>query len=370
VRVNSLKKTNLEAWLYRLSEGAELYVPQRRQGGDVVLGPWGAGPMVLDYGRLTESPKRLLYPQVDRLFRFEGYRVEALFDERDRVLFGLRPCDTAAIAILDDFFRTTFSDPHYLARREHLALIVLACSEPEETCFCTSTATGFVAETGYDVQLIDLGEAYLVQAATGKGTALVEAGGEFFNEAPENWQHEFERWREEVSGKFQVAIDIEGAARLVRTGAEPEGFWESVAERCLLCGGCAFICPTCTCFEMADVLQRSTPVGRHEVTANGLESPPKGVRTRLWDSCVFAGFTREASGHNPRDEHSLRCAHRYQHKLGQPDAPGEEAPAGTFPFRCVGCGRCVETCLSRLGMIEIVRQLTEGQPSQTDPNQE
>jgi len=363
--VKSLKKANLETWLYRLSELADLYVPQRRPGGDVLLGPWGAAPLVLDYGRLTESPKRLLFPQSDPLFRFEGYQVEGLLDEGERVLFGLRPCDAAALVILDDFFRKDFPDPYYLARRERLTLIVLACTQPETSCFCTSTGTGPLAETGFDIQLVPLGELFLVQVATQKGQKLVEAAGDLFAEAPPDWQEQLARWREELTGKFALTLDVESASRLVREEAEPEGFWESVAKRCLMCGGCAFICPTCSCFEVADVLERSLPVGTSLEEEPVGESLPKGVRLRLWDSCVFAGFTREASGHNPRAEQELRCARRYQHKLGSPDRAatgGPERSSHCFRFRCVGCGRCVEACLSRLGMVKILRELTEASP--------
>jgi formate hydrogenlyase subunit 6/NADH:ubiquinone oxidoreductase subunit I len=413
--VKSIKKADLKRWLSRISERVQLYVPQRRHGGDVVLGPWGAGELELRYGRLLESPKRLLLPQADPLFRFEGYRVEGLFDERERVLFGVRPCDAAAMAILDQFFEEHFPDPHYLARREHLALIVLACNEPEATCFCPSTGTGPFARSGFDVQLIDLGDTFLVQVATEKGEALVEMGRELFQEAPAGWQELLERWQEQASVKFQVSLDLQRAAELVRTGTEPEGFWESVAKRCLMCGGCAFICPTCSCFEMADIVAREAPARSGEsegpkapersetssqapqaVRRGESETPPdqgegrkqpRGARVRLWDSCVLAGFTREASGHNPRQEQERRCARRYQHKLSRPvggsgggggvaepaEADGDrsldlsarppkrpESAEGALQlrFRCVGCGRCVEACLSSLGMIQVVRELT------------
>jgi ferredoxin len=455
--VKSIKKADLERWLSRLSERAQLFVPQRRQGGDVVLGPWGAGECALDYGRLAESPKRLLLPQADPLFRYEGYRVQGLFEKRERVLFGLRPCDAAAMAILDCFFAENFPDPHYLARREHLALIVLACTEPEATCFCSSTGTGPLARSGFDLQLVDVDDAFLVQVATEKGEALVEVGREFFQgdsvplgllapaaedqplkgrhprhrarphragghpdpKGPEGWQEVLEQREAQVSAKFQVSLDVQRAAELVRAAAEPEGFWESVAKRCLTCGGCAFICPTCSCFELADIVERqpasagtrtgesegprpSGGTGTRRASARGgstgappqawhpwhpaepvrCETPPDqreggeqptgarqpdaGARVRLWDSCIFAGFTREASGHNPRQEQELRCARRYQHKLSRPGGgPGDggevaEPPqtSSTARFRCVGCGRCVEACLSSLGMIQIIRELT------------
>lgn len=332
--MKAIAGTSIDAWLRRLAEDSEVLVPQRRPGGDVVLGALDDAPRTDDYVRLAESPKRILMPQTDDLVRFEGPRGRAALDETRRILFGLRPCDAAAITVMDEFFRRDYADPNYLARRERMRLIVTACSESEETCFCASAGTGPVAGDGFDVQLFGVGDIYLVESGTEAGEQMIERGGELFGDPPADAERLVQDFRRRAEASQQTRLDLERVRRIIRSGAEPEGFWERVADRCLMCGGCAYVCPTCTCYNIVD-----RPV-----------SEAGGVRQRLWDTCVLGGFTREASGHNPRGRQSLRCAHRYLHKLGGSDSPDRR-------FRCVGCGRCADACIADVGIINIVTEL-------------
>lgn len=335
--IKAIATNSIDGWLKRLSAQAVVFVPQRRTGGDVVLEPMQPGRRAAHYRRLAESPKRILLPQVDELVRFEANRGRPVLDETQRILFGLRPCDAAAVAILDEFFSRDFADPNYLARRRHMRLIVAACPESAESCFCLSAGTGPVAADGFDVQLFDLGEIHLAAAGTEEGKALMARGGELFGDPPPDAQQQLAEFRRKSEAAQQTHLDLDRVRKIIRDRAEPAHFWEGVADRCLMCGGCAYLCPTCTCYDVAD-----QPTG-----------PGQGVRRRLWDTCVLGGFTREASGHNPREPQSLRCAHRYLHKLGGSDSSER-------PFRCVGCGRCADTCITRLGMIRVVTELLEG----------
>lgn len=338
--MKAIAGNSIDAWLERLAREAEVFVPTRSQGGDVILAPLALGEgqaeRVVDYIRLAESPKRIFMPQMDDLVRFEKNRGEAVLDAQDRILFGLRPCDAAAIAILDEFFSRDYPDPHYLARRSSMRLIVAACPESQESCFCISTQTGPVAINGFDVQLFDLGEIHLAQVGSEEGQKLIEQGGELFSDPGDDAERRLDEFRRKAEASQQVRLDLSRVREIIRSGSEGEDFWEKVADRCFMCGGCAYLCPTCSCYNIADV-----------ATAAG-----EGLRQRLWDTCVLGGFTREASGHNPRERQSTRCAFRYLHKLGGPDSV-------VRPIRCVGCGRCVNACISRLGMIRVVQELLE-----------
>jgi formate hydrogenlyase subunit 6/NADH:ubiquinone oxidoreductase subunit I len=334
--IKAIASNSIDAWLERLASDAVVFVPQRRSGGDVVLEPMSPGERTTEYRRLAESPKRILLPQVDALVRFEKERGQPVLDVTERILFGLRPCDAAAVAILDEFFRRDYPDPNYLGRRERMRLIVSACKESEETCFCISAGTGPVAVDGFDVQLFDLGEMCLGVSATKEGEQLIARGGELFTDPPTDAEQKIEKFRQRSEATQQTRLDLQTVQKVIRERGEPDDFWEKVAARCLMCGGCAYLCPTCTCYNVAD---RPT-------------APGEGVRRRLWDSCVFAGFTREAGGHNPREQQPLRCAFRYFHKLGGSDVPQRA-------FRCVGCGRCAAACISRLGIIRVVEELLE-----------
>jgi len=334
--IKTIATDSIDDWLERLRSGAKVFVPQQRQGGDVVLEPMGRASRVADYIRLAESPKRILLPQVDDLVCFEEGRGRAQLDRTERILFGLRPCDAAAVMILDEFFSRDYADPNYLARRQHMKLIVVACRESQESCFCVSAGTGPVAGEGFDVQLFDFGEVHLAEAGTEAGENLMARGGDLLTDPPEDAREKIEQFRRKSRDAQKLTLDLDRIREIIRNHAEPADFWEKVAQRCFMCGGCAYLCPTCTCYNIVD-----RP-----------EAPGRGVRRRLWDTCVLGGFTREASGHNPREELSLRCAHRYLHKLGSSNPP-------LGAIRCVGCGRCADVCITRMGLIRVAEELLE-----------
>ena len=215
-----------------------------------------------------------------------------------------------------------------------MRLIVSACMESEETCFCVSAGSGPVAVDGFDVQMFDMGPTHLAQSGTPAGEALIARGGELFTDPGPDAEQRRKEFQQKAQAGQKVRLDLERARKIIVDHAEPKGFWEKVSDLCLMCGGCSYQCPTCTCYNIVD-----RPTG-----------PGKGVRQRLADTCVLGGFTREASGHNPRGAHSLRCGHRYLHKLGGSDIKSR-------PYRCVGCGRCASTCITRLGLIRVVEDL-------------
>ena len=141
--MKAIAKESVDAWVELLTQDATVFVPQRRAGGDVILAPLAQGNRTEDYIRLGESPKRILMPQVEDLVQFDQGRGKAVLDQTPRILFGLRPCDAAAIAILDEFFTRDVVDPSYAARRKHMRLIVTACAESPRTgstCSCLTWA--------------------------------------------------------------------------------------------------------------------------------------------------------------------------------------------------------------------------------------
>lgn len=332
--MKSISKDKLFAWLRELKKPFKVYVPTKEAGGDVMLAPMGEEEPLLDYGRLWEAPKRLLLPQWDAIVSLREEGAAGHYDTQKRLLFGLRPCDAAAIKYLDDFYSRDFADPHYLTRRKNSLLLIVACEAPEETCFCRSAGTGPAAEAGFDLQFYRYDRGFIVEVGSQKGKELTEKWPNFFQEGPKDAEHIAAQLKEEAGKRFKDEPNMEEAARIVDRGEVDEDFWEDIARSCLNCGGCAYICPTCTCFNMVE----------------RKEGERAFSRIRTWDSCIFAGYTREASGHNPRDLERMRLARRYEDKLG---------PSGlSWPrFRCVGCGRCQEVCLVQMGSKEVVRQL-------------
>jgi len=315
-------------WLEGLSRDMEVFVPTVRQGGDVGLAPIGTGKFTLDYRRLSESPKRLLFPQVEEMFRFRGNEVEGSYEGGARMLFGIRPCDAAAVATADAFFRREPPDPYYVGRRRETVLVVVACSEPDEGCFCPEAGTGPVARFGFDLQLFPAEDGFWVQVGSERGEEVLSE----VEDLPDGEEY-VAGFEEDVLKKFEDMPDLKRASKVLK--GDTEGFWSEVEDRCITCGGCTYICPTCTCFDFYD-----------------WTTGEQGERIRTWDSCVFAGFTREASGHNPRPSQGHRLRRWFEHKL-----TGSEVPH--LLYRCVGCGRCERACPGGIGMRPVVEELVK-----------
>ena len=132
-------------------------------------------------------------------------------------------------------------------------------------------------------------------------------------------------------------IDFPALKEAIKAGRD-DPYWNTLADACLGCGICTFLCPVCSCFSITD-----------EGTLQG------GRRIRVWDACMFPAFTKEASGHNPRGSIISRVKQRFFHKFYYSVENGE-------PPGCVGCGRCVAQCPAAIDIREIIRHF---QPEET-----
>jgi hypothetical protein len=141
---------------------------------------------------------------------------------------------------------------------------------------------------------------------------------------------------ESTKNKFKAArAYFSKTIRKLTEGKVDKNIWEELGQRCFSCGGCSYVCPTCSCFDVMDL-----PKSNDEYN-----------RVRTWDSCMFAGFTKEASGHNPRLEKKDRVYRRYYHKLSYQYVEKNETHG------CVGCGRCIVTCLGHIDMPIVVEKI-------------
>jgi len=345
-----LKKSNVKTLCLAASNDWQVYVPLEGIGQDVQFVKINdkeknssLDKLNLDYESLVIPPKVIGFPQLDSLFEFQDGKItETVKPPRKKLLFGLRACDLKAILFADEFFKRDFEDIYYLSRSENRLLVLVGCKRPPRDCFCTSAKTGpFLPapngngegeESDFDLQMVDVGDAYVVEIGSKKGKEFISSYRQFFDEASEQMIAEAEKAKSAAEEAVTCKVDFEKAVKNFCEDKFTKDSYEKIAERCIYCGGCLYVCPTCTCFNVFDEKEADS-----------------GKRYRNWDACVLEGYTREASGHNPRQEKWLRTARRYEHKL-------KYDYLTTGMSGCVGCGRCLSSCPVNIGIVQVIEE--------------
>ncbi|MBR2341211.1 MAG: 4Fe-4S dicluster domain-containing protein [Clostridia bacterium] len=333
-----IRKENLNDLYAKISESMGLYIPIKK-AGEVNYHVWGEGKEVsLETLKTVRSPKDAFFPQTENMMKFktEGKNID-IIDVRDEkrpfVLFGVKACDYKAIEVLDKVFLMDPVDTYYKARRDAITIVTLACSKPEESCFCSVFGIDATAPCGDVTAWLD--ENYLYWQAntqkgeelTGKVSALFEKGGE------EEVKSQQEQTKTILAKLPFATLDLSRfkPENLNELFNAPE--WESLSEACLGCGTCTFVCPTCQCFDIRDFKTR-----------DGV------LRYRCWDSCMYSDFTLMAHG-NSRTTQMQRYRQRFMHKLVYYPSQNDGL------YSCVGCGRCVNKCPQRLNIVKVINTL-------------
>ncbi len=336
--MKKISRANVNALYAAISAAYPLYLPVKK-AGQVNYGLWEEGAEVsVETLKTVKSPKDLFFPQSENMMKFkkEGNNLEVV-DLRDEkapfVLFGVRACDYQAIDVLDKVFLADPVDTFYQARREASVIVTMACSKPEDSCFCGVFGIDATAPKGDVTTWLD-GEHLYWQANTQKGEALTEKVAALFVDGGEG-----EVAAQQAQAK--LALDALPFAGLDLSRFKPENLnelfndeaWESLSESCLGCGTCTFVCPTCQCFDIRDFK-----------TNEGV------VRYRCWDSCMYSDFTLMAHG-NSRTTQMQRFRQRFMHKLVYYPSQNDGL------YSCVGCGRCVNKCPQRLNIVKVIKTL-------------
>jgi len=267
-----------------------------------------------------DSAKRFLFPAREVLGTAERDGDELRFrpappDEQPLAFVGIRSCDLHAVQIQDRVFAR---DPSYAARRRSAVFVAVNCETPGGTCFCGSMGTGPRCAGGFDVALTELGGGFTAEAGGELGRELLEAAGA--RAATE----------EEISASTDVTTRAEAAmGRALETGDLPDLLyrnrshprWEQVGNRCLACGNCTSVCPTCFCSDIVD---------------DGDLLGGTATRTREWATCFAEEFSHTVGG-DVRTTRSSRYRQWLTHKFASwIDQFGTSG--------CVGCGRCITWC--------------------------
>jgi ferredoxin len=245
------------------------------------------------------------------------------------ILWGIRPCDATGIGELSSIFNWDYKDEIYNNRLSKVTVLGFSCFKSDEYCFCTSVGGNPGNTAGSDILFTRLGENgdYLAEVLTEKGESVVSIAPEIFEKSE---IAEKEKFLAQVPVKFNQEEIREKLDKFFESSE-----WIKQSLRCLGCGACAYVCPTCACFDIQD-------------EAHG----KRGSRTRCWDSCGFSHFTLHTSGHNPRDVQSARWRQRIMHKFSY-------MPERLAVYGCTGCGRCSRACPVDMNILENLISIQE-----------
>ena len=337
-----INKENLSALFSCIADANELYVPCNINGS-VNFAAWDEEQLVdLDTLKTVKSPKDAFFPQSETLYscKRNGKKLSITPEElqnKDFVVFGMKACDVRGLAVLDKVFLVDPVDSYYKARREHGIIVSLACSQPEEACFCNVFGIDASQPEG-DVVVYMIGDEMYWKAVTEKGEKLTKQVASLLTDADEaKVEAQKASIKEIVSRLPYSSLSLEGWGKdAVLLDKFNSPIWEELYKPCLACGTCTFVCPTCQCYDIKDYN-----------TGNGVQ------RYRCWDSCMYSDFTMMAHGNN-RTSQMQRYRQRFMHKLVY------------FPqnndgmYSCVGCGRCVDKCPTGLNIVKVIKAFEKG----------
>ena len=317
-----INKRDIAKLLSQWSQEFTVFVPSR-ESGVAKMAKWDGKDTTLDWYRNTViPPKANFLPPMEEMFGFrkdkEGYHIELPpSDEHKQLIFGIRPCDAKALVILDANFKNLYQDPYYLPKRSNAVLVSIGCTKPYDSCFCTSLGISPAESTDVDLMLTDIGDQFLIEPISAAGKKLIAMAT--LEEASKEDEAKAKEAKEAAYQKVTRRIDTNGIGAKLLASFDDEGYWEKIAAKCISCGICTFLCPTCYCFDINDELVRG-----------------EGTRLRNWDSCAFSVYTKMPM-ENPRREKWKRVRQKVGHKFGF-------YPMTFNAIACSGCGRCIRLC--------------------------
>jgi len=284
-----------------------------------------ADELRLDYDVTILSPKKYFLPPAETLLKYnltEKFSAQAVNEVTPLIVIGIHPYDLIALKQMDTVFKEGSPDYNYIRKREESILIGVNIKNISPYAFAGSMNAA-TTEQGFDLMLTDIGDKYAVEVGSKEGASLIEKYAKV-SDADDDTQAEVQRIKKEISSKFKKQINFspDELPALLEKNYDND-LWNKNVQKCLSCGSCNLVCPTCYCFDVNDTAELNLKNGK---------------RIRTWDGCLLEDFAISASGENFRKDKAVRYRHRFMRK-------------GKYLFdkfgfiACVGCGRCASSCL-------------------------
>jgi sulfhydrogenase subunit beta (sulfur reductase) len=337
-----IKKESFGAWVNELKKQGDLFGPKKKDVFYSFQKVEDVKDLALDYNTTILPLKKFFTPAKDEVimtFNLKTGEMKAPKTDpvKEIIILGAHACDMQGLVRLDTCWKEGNPDNTYLAKRAKSTIIGVTCN-PDEFCFCSSVGSNDHKE-GFDIFLSDLGQSWLAESFTEKGDKLLalaktEEAGMFDDELA----YKAKAKCAQLPGE-QIAAKVEELPLLCMDG-EDLAFWkDDLARRCLACGSCTNVCPTCYCFDVQENVELNLT---------------DGSRLRSWDSCQLEGFTEVAGGEKFMHEQATRQKHRFYRKFRW-----LTTKYGGKAF-CVGCGRCRRQCTAEIGVVETANKLSAG----------
>jgi sulfhydrogenase subunit beta (sulfur reductase) len=336
----TISELNLINGFSKLNEKYPLVIPQKQDDEYYLhfsrVKAWNQSKDFFSPIRTPQPLKSLFYPprQSAAIYPEKSDNPETV---EPYVIIGHKSCDIHALKIIDKvYIEGEFPDPYYKTARQKHILISTDCLEAGDYCYCTLMNCQPYPKSDYDLNLSKIDNQYLIAIGTDRGKEILHNFFKDFSEAPDTLIQKREEFRENLTNeiiqknsKFRFRESHRDAIERHLDSIE----WADLSKTCVECGTCTQICPTCHCFLMFD-----QPIGK------------RFQRIKIWDSCFFAGYSRMAGGLTPRLKLADRFKNRFYHKFDSFVTNfGVEA--------CTGCGRCVEGCMGKIDLREVLLEL-------------
>src|SRR6516162_7629559 len=323
-----------------------------QQDGGRYRPKWRGDGALFGYAVGPHSWKRFLHPPAERLWQARreenGFAIVESEGAAEPLAFiGVRACELRAIAIQDRVFLSgRYFDNPYKIRRDQAFIVAVNCGQAGGTCFCVSMDAGPKVETGFDLALTELVEEGRHLFVLEVGSA---AGADLAKDLParpatEEEIEAAERVVARTKGQMGRSLDTDGLKELLQANPDHPR-WDEVAERCLTCGNCTNVCPTCFCTTIEDTT---------DLVGAAAE------RVRRWDSCFTLDFSYIHGGsvrNSARSRYRQWMTHKLAHWIDQFGSSG-----------CVGCGRCITWCPVGIDITEEAAAIRASPGSSTEPS--
>jgi len=337
-----LKRDQLSSVLSEISKSHALFCPQKKDDDYVYL-PWAqiqSEEAIYNEYRGVEPIKSFLTHSkeiVNEYFNSPDAPAEA----KPLAVFGVKNCDLSSLTLQDYVFEQGVEvDPIYKKRRENLLIISSDCTGFKPTCFCLAVGNKPYPEKNFDINLSPINNGFVVEVGSSKGETLIRKLNQYFTAATTGQIAGSKIKRDNIVNDLNrhlATVNIPPANALQKNIQEgyDSNVWKEQMLTCVECGACNFICPSCHCFLLADEEKQ----GRSE-------------RIRVWDSCLYANYSKVAGGANPLNTRAKRLRNRFVKKFDFfPDNLGQ--------FGCTGCGRCIEACPAKIDIREVLKSLAK-----------